>query len=100
MGAIGETRSKETGDHVKRVAEYSFLLAKLYGLNEKEAQLLKQASPMHDIGKVGIPDSILNKPGKLNKDEWVVMQTHTELGYEMFKTLYKRYFKSSINSCS
>ncbi len=85
MGAIGETRSKETGDHVKRVAEYSYLLAKLYGLNEKEAQLLKQASPMHDIGKVGIPDSILNKPGKLDKDEWVVMQTHAELGYEMLK---------------
>ncbi|MCD4758244.1 MAG: PAS domain S-box protein [Arcobacteraceae bacterium] len=85
MGEIGETRSKETGNHVKRVAEYSKLLALLYGMDEKEAELLKQASPMHDIGKVGIPDSVLKKPGKLDATEWEVMQTHAELGYEMLK---------------
>jgi PAS domain S-box-containing protein len=85
MGAIGETRSKETGLHVKRVAEYSYLLAKLYGLNEEEANLLKQASPMHDIGKVGIPDNILNKPGKLTKEEFEIMKSHSNLGYEMLK---------------
>jgi len=85
MGEIGETRSKETGNHVKRVAEYSKLLALLYGMDEKEAELLKQASPMHDIGKVGIPDSVLKKPGKLDAIEWEVMQTHAELGYEMLK---------------
>ena len=85
MGEIGETRSKETGNHVKRVAEYSKLLALLYGMEEKEAELLKQASPMHDIGKVGIPDSVLKKPGKLDAVEWEVMQTHAELGYEMLK---------------
>ena len=83
MGAIGETRSKETGNHVKRVAEYSRLLATLYGCSEADAELLKQASPMHDIGKVGIPDSILNKPGRLTADEWVVMKTHARLGYDM-----------------
>ena len=54
MGAIGESRSKETGNHVKRVAEYSKILALAYGLDEEEAQLLKDASPMHDIGKVAI----------------------------------------------
>ena len=85
MGAIGETRSKETGNHVKRVAEYSYLLAKLVGLDEKSAQLLKLASPMHDIGKVGIPDAILNKPGKLTYDEFEIMKTHSTLGYEMLK---------------
>ena len=85
MGAIGETRSKETGQHVKRVAEYSYLLAILYGLSEEEASLLKQASPMHDIGKVGIADSILNKPGKLTYDEFEIMKTHAELGYEMLR---------------
>lgn len=85
MGAIGETRSKETGQHVKRVAEYSYILAKLAGLDEKRASLLRQASPMHDIGKVGIPDSILNKPGKLTDDEFEIMKTHAELGYEMLK---------------
>ncbi len=85
MGAIGETRSKETGNHVKRVALYSKLLALKYGLNKKEAELLKNASPMHDIGKVGIPDSILKKPVKLNEEEWQIMKTHAQLGYEMLK---------------
>ena len=65
MGEIGETRSKETGNHVKRVALYSKELALLYGLSHKEAELLQMASPMHDIGKVGIPDAILNAPRKL-----------------------------------
>lgn len=85
MGSIGETRSKETGYHVKRVAEYSKLLALYSGLSEDEAELLKQASPMHDIGKVGIPDNILNKPGKLEPKEWEVMKTHALLGYDMLK---------------
>lgn len=85
MGAIGETRSKETGLHVKRVAEYSYLLAKLSGLSEEESSLLKQASPMHDIGKVGIPDNVLNKPGKLSNEEFEIIKTHAEIGYEMLK---------------
>ncbi len=85
MGAIGETRSKETGFHVKRVAEYSYILAILAGLDEESAQLLKLASPMHDIGKVGIPDAILNKPGKLTVEEFEIMKKHAILGYEMLK---------------
>ncbi len=85
MGAIGESRSKETGNHVKRVAEYSKLLGKLYGLSETEAEMLKQASPMHDIGKVGIPDAILNKPGRFDEAERKIMNTHANLGYEMLK---------------
>jgi response regulator RpfG family c-di-GMP phosphodiesterase len=85
MGAIGETRSKETGHHVKRVAEYSRILALHYGLGEEKAELLKMASPMHDIGKVGIPDAILNKPGKFTDEEWIIMKTHSALGYQMLK---------------
>jgi len=85
MGAIGETRSKETGNHVKRVAEYSRIFALHYGLSEDEANLIKMASPMHDIGKVGIPDSILNKPGRLTPEEFERMQKHAELGYEMLR---------------
>ncbi|MBD3842809.1 MAG: HD domain-containing protein [Campylobacterales bacterium] len=85
MGAIGESRSKETGNHVKRVAEYSKLFAKYYGLSDEEAELLKQASPMHDIGKVAIPDAILNKPGRFDEDEKVIMNTHAQLGYDMLK---------------
>ncbi|MAD41364.1 MAG: hypothetical protein CL623_03125 [Arcobacter sp.] len=85
MGEIAETRSKETGNHVKRVAEYSYLLAIKVGLSEEEASILKLASPMHDIGKVGIPDNILNKPGKLTFEEFEVMKTHAQLGYEMLR---------------
>lgn len=83
MGAIGETRSKETGDHVLRVAEYSHMLALIVGLDEQEAEELKMASPMHDIGKVGIEDSILNKPAKLTEAEFEIMKTHANMGFEM-----------------
>ncbi len=83
MGAIAESRSKETGNHVKRVAEYSKLLAILYGLNEQEAEMLKQASPMHDIGKIAIPDAVLNKPGRFNTEERAIMDSHAQLGYDM-----------------
>ena len=85
MGSIGETRSKETGLHVKRVAEYSRLLASMSGLNEVEADMIAMASPMHDIGKVGIPDAILNKKGRLTDEEFEVMKTHAVLGYDMLK---------------
>ncbi len=81
MGEICETRSLETGLHVKRVAEYSYLLATLAG--SEEAEQIKQASPMHDIGKVAIADHILNKPGKLTAEEWQVMKSHSDLGYKM-----------------
>ena len=80
MGEIGETRSKETGNHVKRVAEYSKQLALLVGLDTSEAETLKMASPMHDIGKVAIPDSVLLKPGKLNAQEWEIMKSHATIG--------------------
>lgn len=85
MGSIGESRSKETGNHVKRVAEYCKILALHYGLDEKEAQMLKLSSPMHDIGKIAIPDAVLNKPGRFNEEERHIMDTHAMLGYEMLK---------------
>jgi response regulator RpfG family c-di-GMP phosphodiesterase len=86
MGTIGELRSNETGLHVKRVAIYSYILARKYGLSSKEAHMLKQVSPMHDIGKIAIPDSILNKPGRLTSEEFDIMKTHTQLGYDMLKS--------------
>lgn len=85
IGTIGEKRSLETGLHVRRVANYSYLLAKLYGLSEKEAEIIKFASPMHDIGKIGIPDAVLNKPGPLNDEEWEIIKEHPLIGYEMLK---------------
>lgn len=85
MGVTGENRSKETGFHVKRVAEYSWLLAKLYGLSDSECDILRDVSPMHDIGKIAIPDAILNKPAKLTDEEMEIMKTHTTLGFEILK---------------
>ena len=95
MGEIGETRSQETGFHVKRVALYSQLLAKLYGLSEEEVKYIAAASPMHDIGKVGIPDEILTKPGKLTDQEWKIMKTHTDIGYALFKDSDKPLLKTA-----
>jgi putative two-component system response regulator len=95
MGYIGEIRSKETANHVKRVARYSQLLAKYYGLDEEEAQLIKDASPMHDIGKVGIPDAILNKPGKLTSQEYQAMKEHADFGYELFKNSKRKLLQAA-----
>ncbi|MBI3873647.1 MAG: HD domain-containing protein [Arcobacter sp.] len=95
MGEIGESRSKETGNHVKRVAEYSRLLATLYGLDDEEANILFIASPMHDIGKVGIPDNILKKPGKLDSEEFEIMRTHTDIGYEILKGSNRAVFNTA-----
>lgn len=85
MGEIAETRSKETASHVKRVSLYSKDLALLYGLSKKEAEILFTASPMHDIGKLGIPDEILKKTGKLTEEEFEIMKTHSQLGYDILK---------------
>ncbi|MDD5090766.1 MAG: HD domain-containing protein [Candidatus Wallbacteria bacterium] len=95
MAEIGEMRSKETGNHVKRVAEYSRELAIGCGMSEAEAELIKMSSPMHDIGKIAIPDSILLKPGKLTEEEWKVMQTHTQLGYDILKHSARKILKAA-----
>ena len=95
MGAIGESRSKETANHVRRVAAYSELLAKKYPLSEHNVKILKEASPMHDIGKVGIPDSILKKPALLDAQEWKIMKTHAQLGYEMLKHSKREILKTA-----
>jgi len=83
MGVIEEQRSKETNNHTLRVTKYSQLLGSLYGLSERETELLAMAAPLHDIGKLGIPDAILLKPGKLTEKEYEVMQNHCLIGYNM-----------------
>lgn len=85
LGEVAEARSKETNHHVKRVAEYSYLLALKYGLSKEEAELLRKASAMHDIGKLAVPDNILNKPGKLTEDEFEIMKTHSIIGKDILK---------------
>lgn len=95
MGEIVEHRSKETGSHVKRVSEYSRELAMLANLNEEDVNLLYAASPMHDIGKVGIPDSILLKPGPLNEEEWLIMKNHSKVGYDILKNSNRSILKAA-----
>jgi response regulator RpfG family c-di-GMP phosphodiesterase len=80
-----EARSKETGAHVKRVALGSEMLARLYGLPEEQVLLIKHASPLHDIGKVAIPDAILHKPDKLDAEEWALMQKHAQFGLDILQ---------------
>jgi putative two-component system response regulator len=80
LGHAAEWRDNETGNHVIRMSNFSNLLAKKIGLDEKQCELILNASPMHDIGKIGIPDSVLLKPGKLDHDEWKIMQTHVTIG--------------------
>ena len=83
LGEVSEYRSQETGDHIQRVAEISSMLAKFLGLPENEVERIRLAAPMHDLGKVGIPDAILNKPGRFTDDEYSIMKTHSEIGYNM-----------------
>jgi response regulator RpfG family c-di-GMP phosphodiesterase len=85
LGEIAESRSAETGNHVKRVGEIAKILALEYGISEKDAEILRLAASMHDLGKLAIHDSILNKPGPLNSEEYRIMKTHSELGYNMLK---------------
>ena len=70
----------DTSLHNFRVSQYCYLIAKGYGLCERKAMMLKKAAPMHDIGKIGIPDSILLKPDKLSLDEWEIMTSHCKIG--------------------
>ena len=80
-----EIRDPETGGHILRIAHYSQHIAKHLGLSDEEREWILKISPMHDIGKVGIADSILLKPGKLTPEEFEVMTTHTTIGYNILK---------------
>ena len=85
LGEIVETRSQETANHVTRVAEVCYLLAKKNGMDEKTCDLLRLATPMHDVGKIGVPEAILNKAGKLTDAEFDVIKNHARTGYEILK---------------
>ena len=83
LGRAAEYRDNETGLHIIRMSKIAALLGRAWGLTESEADLVLNASPMHDIGKLGIPDSILLKPGKLDAQEWEIMQTHAQIGADI-----------------
>lgn len=81
--AVSGARDGETGAHIRRIGLYSGVIAKALGWSDRAVDDLRLAAPMHDIGKVGIPDSVLFKPGKLSPSEWSIMQTHPVIGARM-----------------
>ncbi|MCB4437103.1 two-component system response regulator [Alteromonas sp. McT4-15] len=83
LGRAAEYKDNETGMHVMRMSHYSKVLAIAYGLTDKQAEILLHAAPMHDIGKIGIADSIMLKPGKLTEEEFALMKHHPEIGAEI-----------------
>ncbi|TPV60906.1 two-component system response regulator [Aestuariibacter sp. GS-14] len=83
LGRASEYKDNETGMHVMRMSHYSKVLALAYGFSEQQAETLLHAAPMHDIGKIGIPDHIMLKPGKLTEEEFEVMKTHPQIGAEI-----------------
>lgn len=85
LGKIAEFRDQETGNHIARVACYSRVLARALRLDDPFTEQLFLTAPLHDIGKIAIPDSILLKPGKLTPDEWGVMQSHCEIGARILR---------------
>ncbi len=85
LANLSSCRDEETGNHMHRVAHIAQLIASKLGSDEQFCDMIYLAAPMHDIGKVGIPDRILLKPGKLNPQEWEVMKTHTTIGYDVLK---------------
>lgn len=85
LTAASEYRDKETGAHIKRMSHYSAAIAQKMGLPQKTVEVILYAAPMHDIGKIGIPDDILLKPGKLESEEWKIMKQHTAIGANILK---------------
>jgi len=85
LAKAGEYRDEETGNHVIRMAKYARLIAEQLGLSTHECEAIELAAPMHDIGKIGIPDEILRKPGRLSHCEFEIMKKHTQIGYEILK---------------
>jgi putative two-component system response regulator len=83
LGEAGHYNDTDTGHHIWRMAAFSRLLALAVGWEPQQAKLLELAAPMHDMGKIGIPDGILKKPGPLSDDEWITMRTHASIGFDI-----------------
>lgn len=83
LGRAAEYKDTDTGEHIARMSQYSKLLALEFGMGEQQAELLRQAAPMHDVGKIGIPDAILLKPGRLTPDEFDHMKQHAAIGAQI-----------------
>jgi two-component system response regulator RpfG len=94
LAKAGEYRDEVTGNHVVRMAKYSREIGDALGLSAKECDEIEYAAPMHDIGKIGIQDNILLKPGKFNQSEWLRMQEHTRIGHSILSNSQSRYIQT------
>lgn len=95
LGEVTEGRSIDIGNHIKKVSKYCELLAKKYGLSEEEVEIIKIASLIHDIGKIIVPDAILNKPGRLTAEEFELIKEHSMTGYNILKNSDRKILKSA-----
>jgi two-component system response regulator RpfG len=93
LARAGEFRDEETGFHLIRMSRYSRLIGIAIGLDRDEAETIELAAPLHDIGKIGIPDQILLKPAKLDDSEWQVMRRHPVIGHEILKGSASKYVR-------
>jgi putative two-component system response regulator len=93
LAVTSEYKDEETGAHIRRVGYYTRILAERMGMDQEYQNYIFYAAPMHDIGKVGIPDSILLKPGKLDPGEWEIMKTHTSIGAKILHSSESPYLK-------
>ncbi|MHB8624433.1 MAG: HD domain-containing phosphohydrolase [Sulfuricaulis sp.] len=93
LAKAGEYRDEETGNHILRMAKFARLMAEKLGCPDGDCHVIEVAAPMHDIGKIGIPDAVLLKPGKLDSDQLQIMRTHTRIGYEILKDSPSKYLQ-------
>jgi two-component system response regulator RpfG len=93
LGRAGEFRDEDTGNHVVRMARYARVIAEELGLTQMECEDIEYAAPMHDIGKIGIPDQVLLKPGKFDEVEWTLMKQHTVIGHNILSNSQSRYIQ-------
>lgn len=95
LAKAAEYRDEHTGYHIQRIAYYSVAIGAHLGLNNEALEVLRYASPLHDIGKLGIPDGILLKPGSLSKEEWEIMKEHTRIGAQILNGSKIKYLKAA-----
>jgi len=93
LAKAGEFRDEETGNHVIRMAKYSRIIAEQLGLSQSDCEASELAAPMHDIGKIGIPDEVLGKAGRLTHGEFEIMKTHTIIGHEIINDSPSKYLQ-------
>ncbi len=94
LARAGEFRDGDTGNHVLRIASYSRVIAETLDLPLSQCEIIEHSAPMHDIGKIGMPDHILLKPGRLSMAEWEVMRSHTDIGYKILKDSQSCYLQA------